>query len=166
MTRSKTLFASVLSLAAFAAAGSRAAEAPAIQLLGKGAQVYACTPSGAAFAWTLKGPDATLFGKDGQVVGRHFAGPTWQAQDGGAVVGEPLVASPSPEPGAVAWLVLRVKSVTGAGLFAHVAFITRTATEGGVAPAGGCDAAHAGAEARVPYSATYTFFPAPAIVAH
>lgn len=166
MTCSKTLFASLLGLAAFAAAGAHAADAPAVQLLGKGAQVYGCQAKGAAFAWTLKGPDARLLGPDGQVVGRHFAGPSWQAQDGSVIVGEPLAASPSPQAGSVAWLVLRVKSATGAGLFANIAYVTRTATQGGVAPAGGCDAAHVGAEARVPYSATYTFFPVPPAATH
>jgi hypothetical protein len=75
------------------------------------------------------------------------------------VVGEPLVASPAPSAGAIAWLVLRAKSHEGSGLFAHVVYVARTETSGGVAPATGCDAAHLHAETRVPYSATYTFFP-------
>ena len=41
-----------------------------------------------------------------------------------------------------------------------VAYVVRTRTEGGVAPATGCDASHADAEVRVPYSAVYLFFPA------
>jgi hypothetical protein len=57
--------------------------------------------------------------------------------------------------------VLRIKSQSGAGVFATVRYVTRTNTEGGTMPTTGCDPAHAGAEARVPYTAEYIFFPAP-----
>jgi hypothetical protein len=155
------LCASVVGVALCAAFGSRAADAPAIQVLGKGVQIYTCQPAGTAFAWKLKGPEAVLLGDGGRVVGRHFAGPSWQARDGSTIVGEPLVASSSPQAGSVPWLVLRVKSTSGAGLFATVAYVARTSTKGGAAPATGCDAAHSDIEVRVPYSATYTFFPEP-----
>jgi len=141
-----------------APAGAHAA-ATAIQLQGKGVQIYGCQAADAGFGWKLKGPEAVLLNSAGAQVGRHFAGPSWQAADGSTIVGEPLVASPSPATGSVAWLVLRVKSSSGAGLFANVAYVARTATEGGAAPMAGCDAAHAGAEVRVPYTATYTLFP-------
>jgi hypothetical protein len=36
--------------------------------------------------------------------------------------------------------------------------IQRLNTKGGKAPASGCDAAHAGQEVRVPYSADYLFY--------
>lgn len=140
---------------------ARAADAPAIQALGKGVQIYVCQPSATAFAWKLQGPDAVLTGADGAVVGRHFAGPSWQAADGSTLVGELVVASPSPRAGAVPWLVLRVRSTAGPGLFSGVTYVTRTQTQGGVAPATGCDADHAGKEVRAPYSAIYTFFTQP-----
>jgi len=131
----------------------------ALQLQGKGVQIYACQAAGAGFAWTLKGPEAILLDPSGAQVGRHFAGPSWQASDGSTIVGEPLVASPSSTAGSVAWLVLHVKSSSGAGLFANIAYVSRTATSGGAAPATGCDQAHILTEARIPYTATYTFFP-------
>jgi hypothetical protein len=37
-------------------------------------------------------------------------------------------------------------------------WVQRVRTSGGLAPATGCDAAHAGAVVRVPYTATYCFF--------
>lgn len=150
-----------LSLAALAAlvASDAARAAPALQLTGKGVQIYTCERTTAGFGWRLKGPDAILTDAAGKTAGRHFAGPSWQANDGSLVVGEPLVASPSPESGAVAWLVLRAKSHAGTGVFADVAYVVRTATSGGAAPSSGCDAAHTAIEAREPYSATYTFFP-------
>ncbi|GJG85986.1 hypothetical protein tb265_11670 [Gemmatimonadetes bacterium T265] len=132
---------------------------PAIVLVGTGVQIYGCAASNGAYAWRLKAPDAVLTDSAGHRVGRHFAGPSWQADDGSTVVGEPLVASPAPRPGAIPWLVLRAKSHSGTGVFAGVSYIVRSMTTGGVAPAGGCDAAHADAEARVDYTATYTFFP-------
>ena len=132
----------------------------AIQLLGSGVQIYSCAPAGEGFAWHLKGPDARLTDAAGHVAGHHFAGPTWQAKDGSAVVGE-AVASSSGGPGSVPWLVLKVKSQSGEGVFASVTYVVRSLTKGGAAPAGGCDKAHLGAQTRVPYSATYTLFPKP-----
>ncbi len=147
------------SLGVVASAGAHATDA-AIDLRGEGVQVYTCAPDGAGFAWRFTAPEATLFDAAGQKVGRHFAGPSWQAADGSLVVGTTRVSSAAPDASAIPWLVLRVKSQSGAGRFATVRTITRTKTEGGAMPATGCDPAHAGAEARVPYSAEYTFFPA------
>ncbi len=135
------------------------AAAPAIVLLGKGAQVYACAQTEAGYAWHLKAPDAILLDPAGRQVGRHFAGPSWQAEDGSTVVGAAVATAQAPQAGAVPWLVLAAKSHAGEGVFAGVSYIVRSATQGGAAPAAGCDADHAGAELRVDYSATYTFFP-------
>ena len=129
-----------------------------IVLQGRGAQVYACMHAGVAYGWRLKAPDAVLLDAEGHVVGRHFAGPTWQAQDGSIVDGKPVAAGGAPRQDAVAWLVVAATSHSGKGLFAGVSYVVRSATEGGAMPATGCDAAHAGAEQRVGYSATYTFF--------
>lgn len=131
----------------------------AMEAFGKGVQIYTCKQAGAMYAWALKAPEATLSDRKGNVIGKHFAGPSWQANDGSTVVGEALNASPSPDAGAIPWIVLHAKSQTGNGLMTRVAYIVRTRTEGGVAPATGCDAGHADAEVRVPYSAVYLFFP-------
>ena len=42
-------------------------------------------------------------------------------------------------------------------MFTQAKGVLRIATNGGVAPAQGCDEAHSGQEARVPYTATYVF---------
>lgn len=144
--------------AGLAAAQSPPAKSPAIEAFGKGVQIYSCKASNGGYAWSLKAPDASLQDAKGNVIGKHFAGPSWQATDGSTVVGEPLNVSPSPNAGAIAWIVLHAKSHTGDGAMANVQYIVRTRTEGGVAPASGCDASHAGAEVRVPYSAIYLFF--------
>ena len=68
------------------------------------------------------------------------------------------VVQRSPVQGAIPWLLMRAKSNEGAGALAGVKYIQRVDTVGGVAPSSGCDAAHAGAEARVEYSANYDFY--------
>jgi hypothetical protein len=132
-----------------------------------GTQNYRCGASaadgGSAFAWTFVGPEASLAGCDGASFGRHFASeggaaaPKWQAPDGSFVVGKKVAAEPSTEAGAVPWLLLKVSASGGSGALGGVAYVQRTQTKGGVMPADGCDAAHAGSEAKVPYSADYWF---------
>jgi hypothetical protein len=125
----------------------------------RGAQIYTCKAKAtdpAAFEWVLKEPDAELFDQSGAKIGRHYAGPTWESSDGSRVVGE--VMQRSPVPGAIPWLLLRAKSNEGAGVLASVKYIQRLDTAFGVAPPAGCDASHAGAEARVDYSANYDFY--------
>jgi len=151
-------FASILAVFA-AASPAFAADQSAIILTAKGVQVYGCTHLGASYAWKLTGPEATLTDAAGNPAGRHFAGPSWQAADGSVVVGDPLVASQAPGNNAIPWIVLRAKDHKGSGQFATVSYVVRSATIGGLAPEPGCDAAHVGAESRVDYSATYTFFP-------
>jgi hypothetical protein len=125
----------------------------------RGAQIYTCKAKAAepaAFEWVLRAPDAELFDQNGAKIGRHYAGPTWESADGSRVVGE--VMERSPVEGAVPWLLLRAKSNEGVGVLASVKYIQRVDTIGGVAPSAGCDAAHAGVEARVDYSANYDFY--------
>src|SRR5215210_5699882 len=60
------------------------------ELGARGDQIYTCLPKPedpAAFVWTFKAPQAELFNDRGEVVGSHFAGPTWQGQDGSSVKG-------------------------------------------------------------------------------
>ena len=133
-------------------------KSPAVEAFGKGVQIYTCKAAGTDYAWTLKAPEATLSDVKGKLIGKHFAGPTWQASDGSTVVGEPLNVSPSPNAGAIPWIVLHAKSHEGDGVMATVDYVVRTRTEGGVAPSTGCNAGHIDAEVRVPYSAIYLFF--------
>jgi hypothetical protein len=161
---SRTILVSCVlaSMGSIGMAGAQDAPAKpaAIEAFGKGVQIYTCKAAAAGtFAWTLKAPEASLSDAKGNVIGKHFAGPSWQASDGSTVVGEALNASPSPDAGAIPWLVVRAKSHAGDGAMSKVAYVVRTRTEGGAAPATGCDAGHADAEVRVPYSAVYIFFP-------
>lgn len=149
-------------LVAFASVSpALAGDQPAIILAAKGVQVYGCTRSGESYVWKLNGPEAILSDAADHQVGRHFAGPSWEAADGSVVVGEPLVTSQAPGGNAIPWVVLRAKEHKGnrTGQFATVMYVVRSATMGGLAPMTGCDADHVGTENRVNYSATYTFFP-------
>jgi hypothetical protein len=131
------------------------------ELGARGVQIYACEakPDDAtAFVWTFKAPEAELFNRRGEVVGSHFAGPTWMGLDGSAVVGAVLERADSPEPGAIPWLLLEAKDHAGSGAFSTITHVQRLDTVGGVAPTDGCDADHAGDEVRQPYEATYAFY--------
>jgi hypothetical protein len=126
-----------------------------------GVQIYRCSPGKsdmARFEWLLLAPEADLLDHAGHKIGKHYAGPTWEAADGSKVLGEVAVRAPSPDPNAVAWLLLSAKSTSGTGVFARVRFIQRLHTVGGTPPAGGCDQVSAGREVRVPYSAEYLFY--------
>jgi len=131
------------------------------ELIARGDQIYTCEPKpddASAYVWTFKAPEAELFNSRGEIVGRHFAGPTWQGNDGSAVVGSVLERADAPESGAIPWLLLEATDHAGSGIFSTITHIQRLATVGGTAPAEGCDAAHAGEESRQPYEATYAFY--------
>jgi len=119
----------------------------------KGVQIYECRDQ----KWVFVAPEADLYDERGNLVGRHYAGPKWEAiGDGSKVVGTVKSRADAPAAGAIPWLLLGTKSVGGSGYFSDVTSIQRVATAGGVAPAGECGGA--GAQARVPYTADYYFF--------
>jgi len=123
----------------------------------EGVQIYVCKTMATAFAWTLQAPEATLGDHRAGVVGRHYAGPTWEYLDGSKVVGN-KTASFTADPTAIPELLLQASSHAGSGRMAQVTYIQRLATKGGLAPASGCDAAHAGTTVRIDYTATYYFY--------
>jgi hypothetical protein len=129
-----------------------------LQVHAKGDQIYTCKSDAAQFTWTLKAPDAQLFDKDGKSFGKHFAGPSWEANDGSRVTGKAVANAPSPDADSIPWLLVNVISHDGSGVLSRASTIQRLNTHGGKAPATGCDASHLGQELRVPYSADYLFF--------
>jgi hypothetical protein len=129
-----------------------------LQVHATGDQVYTCTNDASQFAWTLKAPDARLFDKDGKPFGKHFAGPSWEANDGSRVTGKAVANSPSPDPNSIPWLLVKIVSHDGSGVLSRVTTVQRLNTKGGKAPASSCDATRVGQEVRVPYSADYRFY--------
>lgn len=124
----------------------------------QGDQIYTCQQNAYTFSWILKAPDARLLDDSGRVIGRHFAGPSWQLDDGSQVVGRPTGRTDAPEKNAVPWLTLAVVSETGHGRLEHASTIKRVNTHGGQPPASGCDAGHLGQDTRVSYTADYEFY--------
>jgi hypothetical protein len=128
------------------------------QVHGKGDQIYVCQEGATQFVWGLKAPDAQLFDKDGKLFGKHFAGPSWEANDGSRVTGKAVANVPSPDADSIPWLLVDIMSHDGSGVLSRATTIRRLNTKGGKAPASGCDSVHAGQEVRVPYSADYLFY--------
>ena len=125
-----------------------------------GLQVYACVDTGSGFAWVLQTPLAALT-VTGRTIIVHYGGPTWRSVDGSSVVGARVNGVPAPLPNAIPWLLLKATPTgAGPGTLTPTTYIQRINTTGGVAPATGCDAAHAGATTGVPYTADYWFFKA------
>ena len=129
-----------------------------LQLHAKGDQIYTCKSEGSQSTWTLRAPDAQLFDKSEKPFGKHFAGPSWEANDGSRVTGKAIANSPSPDPDSIPWLLVTIVSHDGTGVLSRATSIQRIHTKGGKAPASSCDASRAGEEIRVPYSADYLFY--------
>jgi acetyl esterase/lipase len=117
---------------------------------GAGSQVYTCTDG----HWTLKAPDAKLLDQHGQMIGTHFAGPTWRLTDGSEVKGKMIASRPASDGTSVPSLLLQAVPGSGTGKLANVTYIGRTETHGGAADTKPC----ASGEARVPYTANYSFY--------
>ena len=126
-----------------------------------GVQIYDCKPGKddpARFEWVFRAPEADLFDAAGKKIGQHYAGPTWESNDGSKVVGEVKARDDGPDVNAIPWLLLSAKSTSGTGVLGQTVSVQRVQTVGGKAPAGGCSQAQSGQEVRVPYSATYYFY--------
>src|SRR5580704_10479211 len=120
----------------------------------EGAQVYDCKADASGkLAWQFREPIATLL-RDGMTVGRHYAGPNWEASDGSAVTGKAVASVPGTTPSDIPWLKLDVVAKRGSGVLSGVTTVQRINTHGGVAN-GLCD--KAGTFYSVPYSADYVF---------
>ncbi len=129
---------------------------------GVGVQIYECATQSTGWDWRLRAPEAKLLDPaTHKQEGMHGAGPSWTWNDGSSILGRVERTRPSPEAGSIAWLLVAAHAGgAGSGLLATVVWVRRSDTHGGVAPAGGCDAAHAAVLVRVPYQATYTFYAA------
>jgi hypothetical protein len=125
----------------------------------KGEQIYECREvkdKPGSYDWSFVAPEAELFDAKGKRIGRHYAGPQWEAADGSKVQGSVKQRSDAPAAGSIPWLLLDAKSVGKEGAFSKVTSIQRVSTVGGVAPPGGCPLA--GYQVRIPYTADYYFF--------
>jgi len=131
-----------------------------LEALASGSQVYECTPKqSGGYEWTFRAPEAQLTSRLlGSDLGKHYAGPTWEAPDGSRVLGEVKERAPAAEPNAIPWLLLNAKSTFGKGVMTQTRSIQRVATKGGTTPTDACTASNANQFVRVPYTATYYFY--------
>ena len=120
----------------------------------EGMQIYECKAgTDGKLAWAFREPVATLIA-DHKIVGRHFAGPTWQLSDGSAVVGQVVASMPGATANDIAWLKLDVASRRGSGLLSNVTTVQRINTVGGKLD-DACD--RPGDGRSMPYTADYVF---------
>jgi hypothetical protein len=84
----------------------------ALRARASGVQIYVCTADGdaAQFGWKLKAPEADLFDAGGRKIGRHYAGPTWEAVDGSKVGATVKARVDAPDGKAIPWLLLAATS--------------------------------------------------------
>jgi len=139
-------------------------QTPSLEARAVGVQIYECKAARddpSRFDWSLKAPEAILFDAGDKPIGKHYGGPTWESNDGSKVVGQVKARDPGPDQGAIPWLLLDAKSVSGEGVFAKTTAIQRLDTVGGKAPVHGCTQDRAGLEARVDYTARYVFYRSP-----
>lgn len=148
-----------------------------------GTQNYVCVPGANGPAWKFLGPQATLFvpvlwlqGEAGLQLTTHYlsanpmeagtARPTWQSSsDSSTVWGKAAADSTDPRfvaAGAIPWLLVEItgaqRGPMGGGMLSNASYIQRVNTNGGVAPATGCDTATYGQVVLVPYTTDYYFY--------
>jgi len=106
--------------------------------------------------WGKAVPDATLFDADGNVVAKHFAGPTWQSNSGSKVVGTVVPPKVTVNTNSIEWLLLIAASAEGPGIFADTTYVHRVNTVGGLPPS--APGLVVGQVAPIPYTADYFFY--------
>jgi Protein of unknown function (DUF3455) len=129
-----------------------------LSVVAEGVQIYESKASSTGtYEWALKAPEAQLKSLSGEVLGKHYGGPTWSLNDGSQLVGNlpPLKTVSAPNGRNIPWLLVGAKSRSETGVLNTIDYVARTATSGGVAP----EVAPKGPAdtARVEYRAIYLF---------
>jgi hypothetical protein len=120
----------------------------------EGIQLYECRADQAGrLAWAFREPVATLL-RDGQTVGRHYAGPHWEFADGGLLRGTVAARAPGATAADIPHLRLDIAERRAVGEMASTTAILRLRTVGG-ALEGPCE--RAGAFRAMPYTSDYVF---------
>lgn len=106
----------------------------------EGAQVYECkTDAAGKLVWQFREPIATL-PIDGNTVGRHYTGPSWELADGSAVTAKLASRAPGTTAKDIPLLKLTIGSHRGTGQLTGTTTTRRINTKGGVAESA-CDQA-------------------------
>ncbi|HEY5865554.1 MAG TPA: DUF3455 domain-containing protein, partial [Candidatus Tectomicrobia bacterium] len=151
-----------------------------------GTQNYVCLPCPSPFpspsscpspfAWSLAGPQATLFNDYGTQISTHFLSPnpeeanmpraTWQDSRNTNAVWAKAIQSSSDsdfvESDAIPWLLLEVvgsePEPDEGGRLTKTTYIQRVNTKGGLAPSIVCDQGNVGVRKFIDYEADYIFY--------
>jgi hypothetical protein len=78
----------------------------------KGVQIYECRAKkdrSGDYEWAFVAPEAELFDAAGSRIGKHYAGPTWESNDGSKTVGTVRENAAAPEADSISWLLLAAK---------------------------------------------------------
>jgi hypothetical protein len=121
----------------------------------RGVQIYKWNGG----SWDFVAPLATLFAEENFFgeVGTHYVGPKWESKSGSKVEARRVLGTGcTPDPTAIAWLLLKKHETTGAGIFSSVTYIQRVNTTGGLPPAD--PGLIVGEVKEVPYTAEYYFY--------
>ena len=97
---------------------------------------------------------ASLSGDLGKIVGKHYAGPSWELNDSSAVVGKGVANAPGKTANDIARLKLEATTHRGRGALGDVTTVQRINTVGGKLD-GACE--RAGETRAMPYTADYVF---------
>lgn len=128
--------------------------------VGIGELSYECrvkANSTVTYEWQFAGPKAVLSTKGGEVIGKYYAGPTWEANDGSKVSGKQVAIAPGATT-AIPLQLVKTNPSTDQGSMAGISYIQRLNTIGGLAPVASCNADNVGAVKTVAYQADYFFY--------
>jgi hypothetical protein len=124
-------------------------------LYARGVQIYKWN----GVSWEFDAPRASLFAEENYFgeVGSHYRGPTWESKSGSKVVAARVPGTGcTPDPSAIAWLLLQTTEAGGPGIFRRITYIQRLNTTGGLAPS--APGTTVGELQEVPYTAEYYFY--------
>ena len=126
-----------------------AGETQKMWTVGAGEITYECREKKDAagqYEWAFVGPVASLKDGSGKVVGKYYAGPTWESMDGSKVTAKQVAVAPQPA-GNIPLQLVKAEPAMGMGSMQGVTYIQRLNTKGGVAPASGVRGRQHGREA-------------------
>lgn len=126
----------------------------AFHVYAQGAQVYRFNGA----TWDFVAPVATLYAEPSfhGEVGTHYVGPHWESKSGSKVKATRVLDTGcTPDPTAIAWLLLKKTETSGNGIFSKITYIQRTNTTGGLAPT---EPGSLNELREVPYTADYYFY--------
>lgn len=131
-----------------------------LHTVGVGEITYECRAKAGTtdvFEWAFVAPVAKLMDMNKKEVGKYYAGPTWEANDGSKVTGKQVAVSPSAA-GNIPMQLVKAEPASGSGAMSGVTYIQRLNTKGGVAPSDACAAGAVGERKQVGYQADYVFY--------